>query len=285
MKSVPAWILPLLAAALACGSGAPRVSGAAAPGPMPATFESGDARLAFTLDLPPGRGPFPAVVTAHGSGLVRRRDLTWLSSQFTRLGFAVLRFDKRGVGESTGKYSGVGVTNGDAMIAQLAGDVAAGVRFLRTRPEIDGRRIGLAGASQAGWILPHAARELGDVTFMVLISGPVCSIGLEIYYSDLVEESARPLDEAYAMLPAVKGPHGYDPVPVLQALHTPGLWLLGTNDRSIPVRDTIVNLQALAAAGHPFEWRTYPGQGHSLSPAIWDDVAPWVLAHRSASPR
>ena len=262
----------LLAVTLACGG----PSTLAAPTPMPSFFQNGDVRLAFSLDLPSGRGPFPAVVTAHGSGPMTRQQLTWLSSRFTQLGFAVLRFDKRGVGESTGEYRSVGVANGERMLGLLAGDVAAGVRFLRTRPEIDGRRIGLAGNSQAGWILPHAARELGDATFMVLISGPVCSIGLEIYYSDLAEWSERPLDEVYALLPAFKGPHGYDPVPVLQSLQTPGLWLLGVEDRSIPVRDTIVNLKALAASGHPFEWRTYEGQGHSLSPVMWNDIGPWV---------
>ena len=60
----------LLAVAFACGGGA----GAAAPSPdpFPRFFQNADVRLAFTLDLPPGRGPFPAVVTAHGSGKMTR---------------------------------------------------------------------------------------------------------------------------------------------------------------------------------------------------------------------
>lgn len=246
------------------------------PTPMPASFSNGGVRLAFTLDLPPGAGPFPAVVMGHGSGTITRHDLTWASRRWTAMGFAVLRFDKRGVGESTGEYSGVGVQNGDRMFALLASDIVAGVRFLRTRPEIDGKRIGLTGNSQAGWILPIAARELGDAAFMVILAGPVCSIGLENYYSELAEWSARPLEEVYALLPRFEGPHGFDPVPTLQAVRTPGLWLLGTEDRSIPVRDTVAALKALADSGHPFEWRTYDGLGHSLSPRIWEDVAPWV---------
>jgi len=275
MKSIgPIVLSTVCILGLACGPAGQ--AAAPSPAPLPRFFENAGARLAFTLDLPPGKGPFPAVVTAHGSGQVTRDQLRWLSSHFTQLGFAVLRFDKRGVGESTGEYSGVGVENGDRMFGLLAGDVAAGVRFLRTRPEIDGRRIGVAGNSQAGWILPHAARELGDLRFMVLISGPVCSVGLENYYSDLAEWSDRPLEEVYKQLPLFKGPDGYDPVPVLQSLRTPGLWLLGVEDRSIPVRDTIVNLKALAASGHPFEWRTYEGQGHSLPPVIWNDIGPWV---------
>ena len=192
------------------------------------------------------------------------------------MGFAVLRFDKRGVGESTGTYVFVGTKDSPWVFPQLSNDVVAGVRFLRTRPEIDKTRIGLAGWSQAGWILPHAARELGDVAFLVLISGPVCSVGQEMYYSDLAENTTRPLPEVYALMPAFRGAPGYDPLPALAALNTPALWLLGLDDRSIPVQTTLTNLRALAASGKPFEWRTYEGLDHDLSPRIWDDVEGWV---------
>jgi uncharacterized protein len=264
----------LAAGILACRDAVSPIHAVAAVHNEPVRFQSSGVTLAGTLFIPDEPGRHPAIVLLHGSGPEPRNPM--VADWFARHGVVALAYDKRGVGESTGEYSGVGVENGDRMFGLLAGDVAAGVRFLRTRPEIDGRRIGLAGNSQAGWILPHAARELGDVRFMVLISGPVCSVGLENYYSDLAEWSDRPLEEVYKQLPLFKGPDGYDPVPVLQSLRTPGLWLLGVEDRSIPVRDTIVNLKALAASGHPFEWRTYEGQGHSLSPVIWNDIGPWV---------
>jgi len=278
MKSTAALGAAVLA--ICCGGGStPTVS--RAPEPLPATFPSGDARLAFTLDLPAGTGPFPAVVAGHGSGRVTRGQLGWLSSQFTRLGFAVLRFDKRGVGESTGTFVFVGTRDSPEVFPVLAGDVAAGVRFLRTRAEIDPRRIGLAGASQAGWILPEAARQLGGVAFLVLLSGPICTVGQEMYYSDLVENNtSRALSEADALLPAYDGPSGYDPLPVLRSLDTPALWLLGLDDRSIPVAHSLANLRQLKAVGRPFEWRTYAGLGHSLSPVIWNDIGPWMEQFR-----
>ena len=150
----------------------------------------------------------------HGSGRITRNQLQWLSSRLTSLGFAVLRFDKRGVGESTGTFVFVGTRDSPEVFPQLAGDVAAGVRFLRTRTEIDPHRIGLIGNSQAGWILPLAAQMDGDVAFLVLLSGPVCTVGQEMFYSDLVEnDAARPIAEANALMPQFHGPHGYDPVP------------------------------------------------------------------------
>ena len=264
-----------LLAALACSSSK------TAPTPMPASFESAGARLAFTLDLPPGPGPFPAVVLGHGSGKVTRDQLLWAARRFTGFGFAVLRFDKRGVGESTGSFVFVGTHDSPEVFPQLAGDVAAGVRFLRTRPEIDPRRIGLFGNSQAGWILPIAARDLGDVAFMVIWAGPVCTVGQEMFYSAIVENTGRSVEDGNAAMARFDGQHGFDPVPVLRAVNTPSLWLLGLDDHSIPVPTTIDNLKALAGAGRPFEWKTYAGLDHGLSPTVWDDVGRWVTRFRT----
>jgi uncharacterized protein len=262
----------VLVIAAACGAS----SSPAAPSGTDSFFTNGNVRLAYSLDLPSGSGPFPAVVVGHGSGRVTRQQMEGFGRRWTSQGFAVLRYDKRGVGESTGTYSEVGTQASTSMIPLLASDVVAAARFLRARPEVDSRRVGLVGASQAGWILPHAARDLGGVPFMVLLSGPVCSVGLENYYSDLADGTARPLDEVYALLPAFSGSNGYDPLPALQAIDTPTLWLLGDDDRSIPVRTTVANLTGLAATGKPFEWRTYPGAGHGLSPAIWPDIEAWA---------
>ena len=270
-------LLAIAAGVLACASNA-------APPPLPHVFRNGDVSLAFTLDLPAGEGPFPAVVMGHGSGKVTRDQLIWAARHFTELGFAVLRFDKRGVGESTGNFVFVGTKDSPWVFPELASDVAAGVRFLRTRPEVDPHRIGLFGGSQAGWILPLAAQEIGDVAFMILWSGPVCSVGQEMFYSDIVERTGRPVADGNVAMPRFSGPPGFDPLPVLRTLHTPSLWLLGLDDHSIPVVTTLDNLKALAAAGRPFEWKTYEGLDHQLSPDVWNDIGPWLQTFTRHTP-
>ena len=274
-------VLYLAAIVAACAaSGACRAEGQGvrptAQGPLSGMIPNGNVSLAFTLDLPPGNGPFPAVVLGHGSGRITRDGLAPFAARWTRMGFAVLRFDKRGTGASTGTFVAVGTHDSPTVFPELASDVVAAARYVRTRPEIDARRVGLAGWSQAGWILPLAARELGDGAFLVLFSGPVCSVGLEMYYSDFAENTTRPLDEVNALMPGYKGPSGYDPIPTLRQINTPALWLLGLDDRSIPVQATLANLRTLAASGRPFEWHTYEGLDHGLSPQIWADVEPWV---------
>lgn len=83
----------------------------------------------------------------------------------TRRGLAVLRFDERGVGESTGDFA-------NATTLDFASDVLAAVRYLRSRKEIDPKRIGVIGHSEGGIIAPLVAKEDKKVAFIVLIAGP-----------------------------------------------------------------------------------------------------------------
>jgi len=98
-------------------------------------------------------------VFGHGSGQQTKDSCRFLADGFLSRGMATLCFDKRGVGQSTGTFVFVGARDSIPVFDDLAADMAAGVAFLRTRPEIDARRIGLAGVSQAGWIIPIAAEK------------------------------------------------------------------------------------------------------------------------------
>jgi pimeloyl-ACP methyl ester carboxylesterase len=132
----------------------------------------GAARLAGTLTMPPGNGPFPAVLLITGSGqqdrdesLMGHRPFLVLADHLTRKGIAVLRADDRGVGGSTGEVK-------TATTEDFAGDVVAGVEFLKSRgPRINARRIGLIGHSEGGIIAPMVAARSRDVAFIVLMAG------------------------------------------------------------------------------------------------------------------
>jgi dipeptidyl aminopeptidase/acylaminoacyl peptidase len=240
-------------------------------GPLPetVTFQNGDVTLAGTLDLPAGEGPFPAIVTIHGSPPLTRNDIYNLriSHFFVQHGYAVLRYDKRGAGESTGKYPDVGVETGEAALNDLADDALAGVEFLKNHDLIDSDMIGLAGHSQAGWIIPLAASKSPDVAFMIISSGPTSTVGQEIYYSDLTAEGTS-LQEASDVARDYSGPHGFDPIPALETLDIPGLWLLGAQDDSIPIPLTVEILDSLITDhDKDFSHIVYPNKDHG-----WKDV-------------
>jgi pimeloyl-ACP methyl ester carboxylesterase len=127
--------------------------------------------LAGTLTLPEGDGPFPAAILITGSGaqdrdetIFEHRPFLVIADHLTRAGIAVLRVDDRGVGGSS-----AGSTS--ATTANFAGDVRAGLAFLRARPEIAPRRIGLIGHSEGGIIAPMVAADDHDVAFIVLLAG------------------------------------------------------------------------------------------------------------------
>jgi len=128
--------------------------------------------LAGTLTLPEGEGPFPAVALITGSGaqdrdqaILGHRPFLVLADHLTRQGIAVLRSDDRGVGESGGDFA-------SATSRDFAGDAAAAVAYLRSRPEVDPSRVGLVGHSEGGVIAPMVAVEWGGVDFVVLLASP-----------------------------------------------------------------------------------------------------------------
>lgn len=140
------------------------------PETRPARFSRGDMILAGTLYSPAdASGKLPGVVLAHGSGPVDRYAGTRITF-FTGLGFAVLSYDKRGVGESTGDWQ-------SANYLDLAGDLDAAVEWLAEQPEVDSSRIGIHTTSQSGWYGPWAAQHDPKVRFLIQRAGPGLWIG------------------------------------------------------------------------------------------------------------
>lgn len=129
-------------------------------------------RIAGTLTLPEGKGPFPAALLITGSGpqdrdetLLGHKPFLVLADALTRRGIAVLRVDDRGVGGSTGSQA-------TATTADFAEDVRGGVAFLKGDARIKPGRIGLIGHSEGGLIAPIVAASSDDVAFIILLAGP-----------------------------------------------------------------------------------------------------------------
>jgi pimeloyl-ACP methyl ester carboxylesterase len=149
--------------------------------------------LAGTLTLPEGRGPFPAAILITGSGpedrdeaLFGHQPFAVLADYLSRHGIAVLRYDDRGIGHSTGRFPG-------ATSADFATDANAAFAFLAARPEIDRRAIGFIGHSQGGMIGPIAAMDNPAVAYLVLLAGP------GVATRDLLEAQRRAIAESQGM--------------------------------------------------------------------------------------
>lgn len=127
--------------------------------------------LAGTLTLPEKKGNFPVVILITGSGpqnrdeeILGHKPFLIISDHLTKNGIGVLRYDDRGVEQSTGDFS-------TATSADFATDVESAIDYLKTRKEIDKSKIGLVGHSEGGLIAPIVASESKDVSFIVLLAG------------------------------------------------------------------------------------------------------------------
>lgn len=240
---------------------------------------SGGVTLAGTLRLPGGPGPHPGVVMVGGSGPADRHNDTLfppIMDRLTGAGFAVLSYDKRGVGESSGSWLA-------SSLDDFAADASRAVDVLREQAPV--RSVGLFGHSEGGWVVLRAASWRDDLTFVVTNAGPGTTPAEQDRYAiwtvlradgvdDLDVEACLALydqlvaagrwgagyREAAALLdvsPAtgVLGRYGFeldeptweflkrkqdhDPVPDLHLLRCPHLALFGGADPLVPVVDSI----------------------------------------------
>ena len=172
-------------------------------------FSNGDVTIAGTLTLPLTKGPHPAVVLISGSdgGL---RGWNAFAQFFTQHGIAALSYDKRGFGASTGTIVG-------ATINDMAGDAAAGVRYLQKRSDIAPDKVGVWSISQGGWMAPVVATTTPNVAFIILHAGPAVSPRLQArmeLVSNLAGLKQEELNEAIAYqnlyLDAMNSDEAYD---------------------------------------------------------------------------
>jgi pimeloyl-ACP methyl ester carboxylesterase len=145
----------------------------------------GNLTLAGTLTKPNGNGKYAAVILITGSGPEDRDETIFehkpffiLSDELTKKGFAVLRCDDRGTAKSTGVYE-------NSTVDDFATDVDAQIDFLKTRKDIDTKKIGLLGHSEGGVIGPLVASRRKDIAFIVMLAGP----GIDFFDLLLAQDS------------------------------------------------------------------------------------------------
>ncbi|THD61497.1 alpha/beta fold hydrolase [Phenylobacterium sp.] len=288
-------------------------------------------RLAGTLTLPQGKGPFPVAVLISGSGPNTRNEpvlghqiFLVLADHLTRNGIAVLRYDKRGVGESTGDYS-------KATTQDFADDAEAAVRYLAARPDIDKRHIGLIGHSEGGLIVPIVAARDPAVSFIVMMAGPGVN-GTDVYVEQArrifqamgatpeavakaatqrmamirIIQTTKDSAEVSAKVAALFGPNiapsliktavdtyntdwfreffAYDPQPALRKVHCPVLALNGDKDVQVSSAQNLPAIRAALAANRDVEIDEIPGLNHLFQTAKTGGLDEYAQIEETVAP-
>jgi len=248
---------------------------------------NGSVTLAGTLDLPPGAGPFPVMVFVPGSGRTTREADRPAVDLAVPQGIAVFRYDKRGLGQSTGTFEEVSTDNSQRVLADRAGDVRAIVEYLSSHPRIRTDQIFLWGTSQGAWVAPLVAAQTSKIAFIICVLGGGSPVGTVIEYGRVGEDASLSIDEVTRRVSSFAGPFGYDPRATLTSLRVPTLWLFGGQDRRTPSQLDIPRLEQMQNAN--FTIKLYPRMNHdmvdvdtgSFPAALFPDVLAWTAA-RSA---
>ncbi len=253
------------------------------------TIAAGDHTLAATFTRPrEGAGPFPVVVTISGSGPQDRdefipvangyRPFRQLADTLGRHGIAVLRFDDRGTGASTGDH-------GSATSADFADDVRSVLRWLRGRPDVASERIVLLGHSEGAMIAPMVAATDHRVGGLILMAGPA-QVGRDIILyqqrfaidrdtalrTDAARDAAaRDARAAYDSIAATRPWWSffatYDPLPTARQVAAPVLILHGETDRQVTAEQAEVLGAAIRSGGNrDVTVRVFPGLNHLFLP-------------------
>lgn len=156
------------------------------------TFKNADGSISYgaTITMPAGGKTYPAVLLISGSGpqnrdeeLMGHKPFAVIADYLTKKGYVVLRVDDRGVGQTTGDRK-------KATSADFAKDAHAAIDYLKTRKEVNTKKIGMMGHSEGGMIAPMVATERKDIDFIILMAGP----GVKIY--ELMEDQSAAVMQA-----------------------------------------------------------------------------------------
>lgn len=243
--------------------------------------------LAGTLTMPnhASGARMPAVVMITGSGpqdrdegspsLAKWRPFRDIADTLSRRGIAVLRLDDRGVGGSDAGPA-------TATSADFADDIRAALAWLRTRPNVDPRRLGVVGHSEGGMIAPMVAATDTTLRAVVIIAGTASRgdsiLEMQRRYllsrdtsltaakrDSLLKLADAAADSAYRVPGWLHYFASYDPLPTARRVRAPTLILQGESDHQVPVSEARTLAAAMRAAGNSHvTLRTFPQMNHLL---------------------
>lgn len=227
------------------------------------TAADGKTTLHYSLIRPAGFDPsrrYPVVVFVYGGPAAQTvvrswpgRGDHWFNQYLAQNGYVVFSIDNRGTPRRGADFGGA--LYGKQGTVEVE-DQLQGVKWLKSQPWVDGKRIGVHGWSNGGYMTLMLLAKASDQYACGIAGAPVTDWGLyDTHYT-----------ERYMNLPATNA-GGYRDARVLQhigGLTSRLLLVHGMADDNVLFSNSTALMSALQKRGQPFELMTYPGAKHGL---------------------
>ncbi|WP_421787722.1 alpha/beta hydrolase family protein [Hyphobacterium sp.] len=198
--------------------------------------------IAVTVDYPADAGAVPFILVNGGSSYRVREEAAFAVQLLQPACMAIVRYDRRGHGESHGEAVIASTLNSPDIVPLLAGDGLRVVESLRADSDMPVSSFGLLGSSFGAWLNAEMASRSDNIDYFVSISAGAVSVGVSDHYDSLTDRGVAQ-HEALAQSRALASAPGYDPAAGLQNAEATGLFIFGLNDLSNPSQLEIERLQ------------------------------------------
>ncbi|GGS91904.1 hypothetical protein GCM10010156_57710 [Planobispora rosea] len=263
-----------------------------------------------------GRGPYGLVVFVHGDGPIDATHDTFYRPAWealARAGYASLSWNKPGLAGAPGNWL-------HQSMQDRAEETMAAIAWAKKLPDVDPARIGLWGASQAGWVLPEVAARTPGLKFVIAVSPAINWLRQGRYnlLAELKERGASPEETRAAVArsdetlehlrkgstferyrAAVGDVDGMTPdrwrfvmtnytsdaSDDLAEMRTPVLLMLGGHDVNVDVDETEDTYRRLLTRPGQLQVRRYPDATHSMARKDVEDSELRALVLALAAPR
>ena len=225
-------------------------------------------KLSGTLTAPYDYKCDKIAILVSGSGLQNRdeeilghKPFLVLSDYLTRNGIAVIRYDDRGYGKSTGDVE-------NATTYDLSLDVESVVKFIRNDSRLKNMKVGIIGHSEGGIIAPMVAARNSDVDFVVMLAGPAIEMSniLARQNYDVIKSSGQSEEIAkqYSKL-------------ALEAYKIVKNKKLSINDKKTKVTETIKKMNSLVSEDSSDE--------NAIQESVDVLFSPWMYYSLNSNPQ
>ena len=227
------------------------------------TVTNGEVSISGSLFFPSNaQEKVPVLLFIPGSSAETRETFMPFVKPITDFGCAVVIYDKRGTGKSTGDFIKISSKTSKELINERANDVAAIIEFLKSQNGIDPTKIGASASSQGTWVAHAVQRKNKSLGFLMYTSGGVASVGESDFYDETMDDESISIEEGNTRVTSFSGYQGFDPKPDLKDIDIPTIYMYGALDRSHPI---LYDISILEKLNNPnFKIHLLPNVNHNL---------------------